>query len=138
MKDKIRQILRQFRSKTNYGDPKMLKALYQYMNFITKDYRWYSDTPEQRFVYTTESIWLINPETKEWVVELKKDGKLWWYMDFYLNFKRYFNITKSEYEKFITIWVEDILNIGVSATVRDRERGQHRVEDVLKNGKELK
>ena len=76
MKNKIRQILRE---ETSGFNPKMLNALYQYMNFLTKDYVWYYDTPEQRFRYDPDSIWLINPKTEEWVLELGKDGKLWWY-----------------------------------------------------------
>ena len=131
MKDKIRQILKE---ETSGFDPKMLKALYQSMNFLTKDYLWYHDTPEQRFEWTPGSIWLINPETKEWVVELEKGGRLWWYWGFYLNFQRYFNMEESDYEKFITIWVEDVLNRGVSSTIRvQRKRGQQ-VEDVLNRG----
>ena len=111
MKDKIRQILRE---DTSGFEPKMLNTLYQFMNHQTKDYVWYYDTPERRFDYTPGSIWLINPETREWVVELKKDGELWWYKGFYLNFQRYFNMEYPDYDKFIKLWVEDVLNRGVS------------------------
>ena len=148
------------REETSGFDPKELKALYQYMNFITKDYVWYYDTPEQRFRYTPNSIWLINPETKQWMLELQKNGWLWWYVGSYRNFQRYFNMEMSDYDKFIKIWVEDVLNRGVSSTrghghpdagvVEDvLNRGVSSteafiedfagvVEDVLKNGKELK
>jgi hypothetical protein len=135
MKNRIRQILRE---ETSGFDPKMLNALYQYMNFITKDYVWYHDTPEQRFKYTPGSIWLINPETKEWVVELEKRGRMWWDWDFYLNFQRYFNMEQSDFERFIKIWVEDVLNRGVSSTNSGRALIYAVVEDVLKNGEELK
>ena len=135
MKDKIRQILRE---ETSGFDPKMLKVLYQYMNNLTKDYRWYTDTPEQRFEYTPESIWLINPETKQWLFELEKEGRLWWYLNFYPNFKRYFNMEKTDFESFITIWVEDVLNRGVSTTTKQFRLLLTPVEDVLNRGKELK
>ena len=135
MKNKIRQILRE---ETSGFDPKMLKALYQYMNFLTKDYLWYHDTPEQRFEHSPKSIWLINPETKEWVVELENEGKLWWYWDFHFNFKRYFNMERPDFHKFIKIWVEDVLNRGVSSTGLLDLLPAGKVEDVLKNGKELK
>ena len=135
MKNKIRQILRE--EKSGF-DPKMLKALYQYMNFLTKDYVWYYDTPEQRFKYTLEFTWLINPETKEWVLFLTKKGMLWWNFDFYLNFQRYFNMKRSDFERFITIWVEDVLNREVHSTEGRRDFLLDLVEDVLKNGKELK
>ena len=157
MKNKIRQILRE---ETSGFDPKMLKALYQYMNFLTKDYVWYHDTPENRFEYTPGSIWLINPETEKWALILKKNEKLWWNKDFYLNFQRYFNMDEFDYERFIKLWVEDVFNRGVPSTVDGRyglghwvedvfNRGvssthhdtrlyHHGVEDVLKNGEELK
>ena len=135
MKNKIRQILRE---ETSGFDPKMLNALYQYMNFLTKDYVWYYDTPEQRFKLTPGSIWLINPKTIEWVVELEKGRKLWWYKGFYLNFKRYFNMEESDYEKFIKIWVKDVLNIGVYTTSGWSRSSRGQVEDVLNRGKELK
>jgi hypothetical protein len=157
MKDKIRQILRE---ETSEFDPKMLNALYQYMNHLTKDYVWYYDTPKQRFKYTPETIWLINPKTEKWAIVLQKGGNLWWYNDLYTNFQRYFNMERPDFESFITIWVEDVLNRGVSSTlfkiypfqstVEDvLNRGvsstagvsnpaPHKVEDVLKNGEELK
>ena len=157
MKNKIRQILRE---ETSGFDENMFNVLRQYMNFLTKDYRWYHDTPENRFEYTPGSIWLINPETEKWAVILKKNGKLWWNKDFYLNFKRYFNMEESDYDRFIKLWVEDVfnrgvpsttrtsafwwskvedvLNRGVSSTHHDTRLYHHGVEDVLKNGEELK
>ena len=63
MKERIRQILRE---ETSGLDPKV-SAAYNMMNNLTKGCHWYFDTPEQRFKYTPESIWLINSETKEWV-----------------------------------------------------------------------
>ena len=131
MKNRIRQILRE---ETSGFDEKTLKSLYQYMNFLTKDYVWYTDTHEQRFKYGPESIWLINPETKQWVLELKKEGKLLWHLDFYLNFKRYFNMKESDYVRFITIWVEDVLNRGVSTTDLPSDQRRHKMEDVLNRG----
>ena len=135
MKNRIRQILRE---ETSGFDPKMLEQLYKFMNHLTKDYIWYYDTPEQRFQWTPGSIWLINPKTKEWVVVSEKGGKLWWYNEFYTNFKRYFTMEHSDYEKFITIWVEDVLNRGVDSTFRNLAPNLPMVKDVLKNGEELK
>ena len=69
MKNKIRQILRE---ETSGFNEKTLKVLYQFMNDLTKDYVWYYDTPEQPFEITPGSIWLINPNTKQWMLELEK------------------------------------------------------------------
>ena len=135
MKDKIRQILRE---ETSEFDPKMLEQLYKFMNNITKNYIWYHDTPEQRFRYRPETIWLINPETKEWAVELQKGGWLWWSFDFYLNFRRYFNMEYPDYDKFIKLWVEDVLNRTVTTpSVGDRDK-RREVIDAIEKGKQLK
>jgi hypothetical protein len=131
MKDKIRQILRE---ETSGFDEKTLKVLYQYMNFLTKDYVWYYDTPEQRFEWSPGSIWLINPKTEEWALELEKGGKLWWNWDFYYNFQRYFNMEESDYVKFITLLVEDVINRGVSSTELANFRWNPSVEDAINRG----
>ena len=112
-------------------EQKQYEVLCGFMEHLTKDYVWYYDTPEQRFEWSPESIWLIKPETKEWVIELDKGGILWWCSNFYVNFKRYFNMEPSDYEKFIKIWVEDVLNRGVFSTQYPQNLPQHRVEDVL-------
>ena len=115
-------------------EQKQYEVLRGFMNHLTKDYLWYYDTPEKRFKWSPGSIWLIKPETKEWVIELDKGGRLWWYSNFYVNFQRYFNMEPSDYEKFIKIWVEDVLNRGVSSTQYPQNLPQHRVEDVLNQG----
>ena len=112
-------------------EQKQYEVLCGFMEHLTKDYNWYYDTPEQRFRETPGSIWLINPETKEWVVELEKGGRLWWYWDFHFNFKRYFNMERPDFHKFIKIWVEDVLNRGVSSTSTTQSNLKRKVEDVL-------
>jgi hypothetical protein len=131
MKDLIKQILRE---ETSGLGPKMLNAAYKMMNKLTKDCLWYYDTPEQRFEYSPESIWLINPETKEWLLELEKSRKLWYYNEIYLTFKRYFNMEKSDFESFIKLWVKDVLKRGVSTTHKAISSLDSPVEDVLKRG----
>jgi len=135
MKDLIKKILRE---ETSYFDPKMLKSLYKFMELQTKDCIWYYDTPEKRFESSPESIWLINPKTKKWVLELKKSGKLLWYWNFCISFQRYFNMGESDFNKFIKIWVEDVLNRRVSTIHWMGFTPNTTVEDVLNRGKELK
>ena len=134
MKDKIRQILRE---ETTGFDENTLNALYQFMNFITKDYKWYYDTPKNRFEHSAGSIWLIIPETKKWMLELDRASELWFNHKFLKDFKRYFTMEESDFKKFIMIWVEDVLNRGVYA-MEWGYRTSKDVEDVLKRGKELK
>ena len=131
MKDLIKQILRE---ETSGLGPKMLNAAYKMMNNLTKYCLWYYDTPEQRFEYTPESIWLINPNTKKWVLELEKSGKLWYYNEIYLIFKKYFNMEKSDFESFIKLWVEDALEKGVSTTYGAVTEPQLKVKDALEKG----
>jgi len=50
---------------------KIIESSYKLMEMINKGYQWYTDTPEQPFEYSEGSIWLINPETGEWILELE-------------------------------------------------------------------
>ena len=115
-------------------EQKLYNALCKFMEFQTKDCVWYYDTPEQRFERSSESIWLMNPKTKKWVLELRKSRDLCWSYVFYVGFKRYFNMERSDYEKFIKIWVEDVLNWWVSTTGTTYEPMMSKVEDVLNRG----
>jgi hypothetical protein len=115
-------------------EQKLYNALCKFMELQIKDYVWYYYTPEQRFEWSPESIWLINPKTEEWVIELGKSGKLWWYWGLYVNFQRYFNMERPDFEKFIKIWVEDVLNRGISTTRTIINTSTNQVEDVLNRG----
>ena len=119
-------------------EQKQYEVLRGFMNHLTKDYNWYYDTPEQRFKHTPKSIWLINPETKEWILELKKNGGLLWYWNFYKNFQRYFNMKRPDFERFIKLWVEDVLNRRVFSTENRSRRAAYHMEDVLNRGKYIK
>ena len=133
MKDLIRQILREETSGLTDGQ---IKSAYALMSMITKGYHWYHDTPEQPFGHTPGSIWLINPDTKEWMLELKKSGDLWYYYKTPYSFSMYLNMEESDFKSFIKIWVEDVLKIGVVATKAYFDEMAFAVEDVLKNGKQ--
>ena len=131
MKDLIKQILRE---ETSGLTDVQIKAGYSFMNMITKDYYWYYDTPEQPFKFTPGSIWLINPETKEWMLELKISGRLYYYYKIPDSFSKYLNMEVSNFESFIKIWVEDALERGVVSTRNPGARGPWRVEDALERG----
>jgi hypothetical protein len=115
-------------------EQKLYNALCKFMELQIKDYVWYYDTPEQRFEHSPESIWLINPKKKEWILELEKSGKLWWYYVFHKSFHRYFNMELSDFNKFIKIWMEDVLNRGVSTTRFQDSITPSQMEDVLNRG----
>ena len=111
-----------------------IKSAYKLMEILTKGYQWYHDTPEQPFEFTPDSIWLINPDTKEWMIELGKSGDLWYYYETPVIFSKYLNMEKSDFESFIKIWVEDVLKTGVVSTPRRFRSSHPAVEDVLKTG----
>jgi hypothetical protein len=135
MKDLIKKILREEISGLTDGQ---IKSAYSLMNMITKGYQWYHDTPEQPFEYTRGSIWLINPDTKEWTLELDRTGDLWYYYETSNSFSNYLNMEESDFKSFIKIWVEDVLKRGVVSTVRPLTGRKRQVEDALKNGKQMK
>jgi hypothetical protein len=116
---------------------KIIDASYKLMEMITKGYHWYHDTPEQPFVYTPCSIWIINPKTEEWVLELKKSGELQYHSKTPATFFKYLNMEVSDFETFIKVWVEDVLEKGVVTTGWNGDDVSGLlVEDALKNGKQ--
>ena len=131
MKNLIKKILREETSGLTDGQ---IKAGYTMMNMITKGYHWYTDTPEQPFEYSEGSIWLINPDTKEWMLKLEKDGHLWYYIRTSNSFYDYLNMKDSDFQSFIKIWVEDVLKSGVNTAFHSGQHGMKQVEDVLKRG----
>ena len=126
MKDLIKKILREETSGLTDGK---IKVGYDLMNMITKDYQWYS---------TPYATWLINPDTKQWMLEWEKSGKLWYHLKVRDTFSKYLNMDEFDFESFIEIWVEDVLKRGVVSTSVLHLQHRIEVEDVLKNGKQMK
>jgi hypothetical protein len=52
--------------------PALIRAFYGFMEMEMEGYNIYVDTPENRFEYDPESIWIVNPKTKGWIIELEK------------------------------------------------------------------
>jgi len=113
MKDLIKKILKE---ETSDLKPALIKAFYGFMEMEMEGYNIYVDTPEKRFEYSPETIWIINPKTERWMIELENSGNLWYYFQLYNNFSKWFNEEHSVFEQLITMWVEDVLKRGVSTT----------------------
>ena len=113
---------------------KIIDAASKLMEMITKEYQWYTDTPEQPFEYSEGSIWLINPETEEWILELTKSGVLWYDYETPDSFYRYLNMGRSDFEPFIKIWMEDVFKRGVVSTSAEADVYWGLMEDVFKRG----
>jgi hypothetical protein len=110
MKDLIKKILKE---ETSDLKPALIRAFYGFMEMEMGGYNIYVDTPENRFRYNPESIWIINPKTKGWIIGLLKSGTLWYYGPLYDNFLNWFNEERSVFEQLIRMWVEDVLKRGV-------------------------
>jgi hypothetical protein len=115
-------------------NPTLIKDFHSFMEKELEGFKIYTDTPENRFEHTPESIWFINPKTKGWVIELEKSGKLLYNYGLYYNFSKSFNDELSVFEQLIVMWVDDVLKRGVSTTGLSRLSFGWRVEDVIKRG----
>jgi hypothetical protein len=134
MKKLIRQILREETSGLN---PTIIKAFYHFMDMELKGYEVYIDTPENRFKFSPESIWVINPKTKKYFIEVKKSGNIWYNNEFYKNFSKYFTSKSSIYGKLINIWVEDVLKIKNPLTLGPTWIQHEMLDDILNKGIKL-
>jgi len=114
--------------------PALIRAFYGFMEMEMKGYNIYVDTPENRFEYDPESIWIVNPKTERWIIELEKSGELWYYYKFYDNFSMWFKEELSVFEQLITMWVEDVLKRGVSITRWWFSPKEAAVKEVLNRG----
>ena len=80
------------------------------------------------------SMWLIFTDRKEWVIELDKNGKLWYYYDFFKNLFNYASLDVIENQHYITMWVEDAIQNGVKSTLTRVVMPAVEVEDAIQNG----
>ncbi len=134
MKDLIKKILKE---ETSDIKPSLIRAFYTFMEMEMEGYNIYVDTPENRFEYNPESILIINPNTKGWIIGFKRFGKLWYNTQLYENFLIWFKEDKSVFEQLITMWVEGVLRRKVSTIRMIYTDMDPEVEDVLITGIEL-
>jgi len=113
---------------------KIIDAASKLLENKAKDYLWYTDTPDEPFEYSEGSIWLINPETGEWILELTKSGELWYDYETPDSFYKYLNMERSDFESFIKTWMENTLKKGVDSTGGVCGRLAGEMEDVLNRG----
>ncbi len=83
---------------------------------------------------TDGSTWLIFTETKKWVIELTKDGTLWYNYNFFKDLLAYLSMDVVENQHYITKWVEDNVINKVKRTLDLELRNQLNVEYTLQNG----
>jgi hypothetical protein len=80
------------------------------------------------------SMWLIFTDEKKWVIELTKDGTLWYNHYFFQDCFKYLSLDVVENQHYITEWVEDIIQNGVINTLGGVQKDEHVVEDTIQNG----
>ena len=80
------------------------------------------------------SMWLIFTDEKKWVIELTKEGTLWYNYYFFQDCFKYVSLDVVENQHYITEWVETIIQNGVKYTKCDIANEKQSVEDTIQNG----
>ena len=83
---------------------------------------------------TKDSTWIIFTESKKWVIELTKDGTLWYNYNFFNDLMMYLSMDVVENQHYITKWVEDNVINKVKYTTETSYHRQDLVEDTIQNG----
>ena len=58
---------------SNPKDEKLIKLFLSNLEKETQGAVWITDSENRKFPIGPNSIWLVNPQTKDWFVELRKD-----------------------------------------------------------------
>jgi hypothetical protein len=88
-------------------DEKTKKVLFYLLNSRSKGVDTY---------HNNGSMWLIFTDEKKWVLELTKEGTLWYNYHFFQNFFKLMSLDVVENQHYITKWVEDTIQNGVRNT----------------------
>ena len=80
------------------------------------------------------SLWMVIPDAKVWIIEIQDDLTLWYNLPFFEKIYKYVSLDVIDNQNYITEWVEDILKKRVRNTVSAPFRGNHHVEDIIKKG----
>jgi hypothetical protein len=80
------------------------------------------------------SMWFIFTDDKKWVIELTKEGTLWYNFYFFQDCFKYLSLDVVENQHYITEWVEDTIQNGVKKTRVHRLVDYGIVEDTIQNG----
>jgi hypothetical protein len=80
------------------------------------------------------STWLIFTSEKKWVIELTKEGTLWYNHFFFKEIFDFVGLDVLENQHYITKWVEDNVISGVKETIYRQMGVVFAVEDTIQNG----
>ena len=80
------------------------------------------------------STWLLFTDDKKWVIELTKEGTLWYNYYFFQKLFKVIALDVVENQHYITKWVEDTVINGVKSTEPIKNLSIVSVEDTIENG----
>jgi predicted transcriptional regulator len=80
------------------------------------------------------STWLIFTDEKKWVIELTKEGTLWYNYYFFQNIMKLLSLEVVENQHYITEWVEDNIISKVKKTRRNGDSMNTETEDAIEDG----
>lgn len=115
MKDKIRQIIRE---ETKELNPKVVEVIFNILNKITKDYKWYYLERNIKNIFGTKTYKtynLVDINNKKWFMTInKKDGRgehqFYPYGDM---ISKYIPIKIDQYNKIVAMWATETTGIQV-------------------------
>ena len=79
-------------------------------------------------------MWLIFTDSKKWVIELTKEGTLWYNYYFFEKSFKFFNLDVVKNQHYITEWVESIIQNGVKSAAAQSNFKHIPVESIIQNG----
>ena len=80
------------------------------------------------------STWLIFTSEKKWVIELTKEGTLWYNHFFFKEIFDFVGLDVVENQHYITKWVEDNIINGVKHLRHRKGADDSRAENIIQNG----
>jgi len=86
--------------------------------------------------YNHGSTWIILTDKKQWVIELTKEGVLWYnyhfFQSIFTGLMGFEDTAKNQ--DYITKWVENFIQNGVKETKPEYLEGDLAMEEVIQNG----
>jgi hypothetical protein len=101
------------------------QKMYKLLNKVTENVDTY---------YYNETMWLIFSDSKQWVIELTREGTLWYNYYFFENVFIFFNLDVVKNQHYITEWVENTIQNGVRSTGGSINHSIASVENTIQNG----
>ena len=101
------------------------QIIFEFLNDFTKGYDVY---------HHNGSMWFIFTEDRKWLIELDKNGTLWYNYPFFSKIFKYVAMERPDFTPYITKWVEDAIQNGVKNTSGITEVEKRAVEDAIQNG----